>query len=71
MTSLVRSTLAGALVGVAAFGGVALAQAVRSGAPFPEVLQPVAAVAVLGLTVGALAGPLVARALDRRGGKRT
>ena len=49
------------------FGGLALLQAVRSGAPFPRVLQPVLVVAVIGLTVGALAGPLVGQALSRRG----
>lgn len=70
MTPLVRRTLVGALVGGGAFGGVALLQALRSGAPFPAVLQPIAVITVLGLTVGGLAGPLVGQALARRRRRR-
>ena len=70
MSALVRHTLTGAAVGGGAFGLVALVQAVRSGAPFPAVLQPLAVITVLGLTVGALAGPLVGQALARRRERR-
>ena len=66
--STLRDTLKGALVGLAVFGTIALAQALRSGAPFPQVLQPIGVVAVIGLTVGALAGPLLGQALRRRRG---
>jgi hypothetical protein len=61
-----RRTWIGAAVGAAVFGGVSLVTAVRSGAPFPDVLQPIGVLAVIGLTVGALAGPLVGGALARR-----
>jgi hypothetical protein len=61
-----RRTLSGALLGCAVFGGVALIQAYRSGAPFPQVLQPVLFFSVLGLTVGGLAGPLIGQAIANR-----
>lgn len=64
--STLRDTLKGALLGLAVFGTIALVQALRSGAPFPQVLQPIGVVAVIGLTVGALAGPLLGQALRRR-----
>jgi hypothetical protein len=63
-----RRTLGGAAIGGLLFGGLALLQAIRSGAPFPAVLQPVGVVALIGLTVGGLAGPLVGQALARRRG---
>lgn len=66
--STLRDTLKGALVGLAVFGTIAFVQALRSGAPFPQVLQPIGVVAVIGLTVGALAGPLLGQALRRRRG---
>jgi len=61
-----RRTLTGAAIGGGLFGGLALLQAMRSGAPFPGVLQPVLVVAVIGLTVGGLAGPLVGQVWARR-----
>lgn len=67
---LLRRTLIGALVGAVLFGGVALLQAARSGAPFPRVLLPIGFFTLLGVTVGGLAGPLLAQAFqgmrDRR-----
>jgi hypothetical protein len=63
---VMRRTLSGGALGLVLFGGVALIQAYRSGAPFPEVLQPVLFFAALGLTVGGLAGPLVGQALANR-----
>jgi hypothetical protein len=64
--TVVRRTLTGAVLGAILFGGVALVQAYRSGAPFPQVLQPVLFFAALGLTVGGLAGPLLGQALANR-----
>jgi hypothetical protein len=64
--NVIRRTLAGAALGAALFGGVALLQALRAGAPFPEVLQPVLFFAALGVTVGGLAGPLLGQALANR-----
>jgi len=62
---LILRTLRGALIGALLFGGIALFQAARTGAPFPRVLQPILVLSVIGLTVGALAGPLVAQAIAR------
>jgi len=62
---LIRRTLRGAVIGALLFGGIALFQALRTGAPFPRVLQPILVLAVIGLTVGALAGPLVSQAIAR------
>jgi hypothetical protein len=62
---LIRRTLVGAAVGALLFGGVALYQAARSGAPFPRVLLPIGFFTVLGLTVGGLAGPLLGQAFAR------
>jgi hypothetical protein len=59
-------TVRGALSGAALFGGVALIQAWRSEAPFPRVLQPILFFAVLGLTLGGLAGPLIGQAIANR-----
>jgi hypothetical protein len=68
--TVVRRTLTGAALGVVLFGGVALVQAYRSGAPFPQVLQPILFFAALGLTVGGLAGPLLGQALANRKSQR-
>jgi len=71
--SLIRRTLVGGALGGVLFGGVALLQALRAGAPFPRVLAPIGFFALLGLTIGALAGPLLAQAaarLRQRGGSR-
>ena len=63
-----RRTLVGGGAGAILFGGVATLQALRAGADFPRVLQPILMLAVIGLTVGALAGPLVGQAFARRRG---
>jgi hypothetical protein len=62
---LIRRTLVGGAIGALLFGGVSLFQALRSGAAFPGVLQPIGVFALIGLTIGALAGPLVAQAIAR------
>ena len=66
---MVGRTLRGAAVGALLFGGVSLAQALRAGAQFPHVLQPIGVFTLLGLTIGALAGPLVAQAIARSRGR--
>ena len=54
------------MVGGAVFGVVSLVQAMRASAPFPRVLAPIAVFTLIGLTVGGLAGPLIAQARERR-----
>ena len=66
----IRRTVIGGVIGGLLFGGVSLMQALRSGASFPRVLQPIGVFALIGFTIGALAGPLVAQAIARsRGGE--
>ena len=62
-------TLRGAALGGFLFGGVSLGQAIRAGASFPHVLQPIGVFTLIGLTIGALAGPLVAQAIARSRGR--
>ena len=61
----IRRTGLGAAIGALLFGAVALIQALRSGAPFLRVLQPVLVITVIGLTVGALVGPMLGQAIAR------
>lgn len=68
-------TLRRTVIGAAGVGGlfalVGIAQAVWEGAPMPGALQPIAVFTLIGVTVGALTGPLVGGALARLfGGKR-
>jgi hypothetical protein len=62
---VVRDTLRGVVVGGGLFGGVASVQALRAGVDLAAVIQPILVFALIGLTVGGLAGPLVGRALRR------
>ena len=66
---MVGRTVRGGAIGAALFGGVSLVQAIRAGAAFPHVLQPIGVFTLLGLTIGALAGPLVAQAIARSRGR--
>ena len=66
MTRLTRDTVRGMAIGGGLFGAVALVQAARAGVPIAQVIQPILVFALIGLTVGALAGPLVGAALRRR-----
>ena len=66
---MIRRTLVGGALGALLFGGVSLFQAVRSDAAFPGVLQPIGVFTLIGLTIGALAGPLVAQAISRARGR--
>lgn len=61
-----RDTLKGVLGGAVLFGGVASVQAWRAGVAPTDVIQPILVFALIGLTVGGLAGPLVGRAVRRR-----
>ncbi len=68
-----RRTLAGAAVGGSLFGVMAVYRSLMAGGPLLEYAGPVAFMAVLGGTVGGLAGPLVGEAWtrwrrDREGG---
>lgn len=65
----IRRTWVGAATGALLFGAVALVQALRSGAPFLRVVQPVLVIAVIGLTVGALVGPMLGQAFARIGAR--
>jgi hypothetical protein len=62
----VRDTLRGVVIGGALFGGVAALQALRAGVSLASVIQPILVFALIGLTVGGLAGPLLGRAARRR-----
>ena len=66
---MVRRTIMGGALGALLFGGVSLFQAIRSEAPFPGVLQPIGVFTLIGLTIGALAGPLVGQAIARVRGR--
>ena len=66
---MIRRTVRGAGIGALLFGGVSLLQALRAGATFPHVLQPIGVFTLIGLTIGALAGPLVAQAIARTRGR--
>jgi hypothetical protein len=64
-----RRTARGAAIGALLFGGVSLLQAIRADAAFPRVLQPIGVFTLIGVTIGALAGPLVAQAIARVRGR--
>jgi hypothetical protein len=56
-------------IGALAFGAVSAIQALRAGVALLSVMQPILVFALIGLTVGALAGPLVGAAIRRGRGK--
>ena len=58
-------TVRGLLIGGILFGGLSAVQALRAGVPLLSVIQPILVFALIGLTVGALAGPLVGAAIRR------
>ena len=62
---IVRDTLRGALGGAGLLGVLAVIQALRAGVGLGQVVQPILVFALIGLTVGGLAGPLVSRAIRR------
>ena len=62
---ILRDTIRGLVIGAVLFGGVAAVQALRAGVSLVEVIQPILVFALIGLTVGGLAGPLVGRAARR------
>ena len=66
MSPITRDTLRGVVVGGLLFGGIASLQATRAGVELGAVVQPILVFALIGLTVGGLAGPLVGRAARRR-----
>ena len=63
---LLRWTLASAFLAGALFGGVAAARAASAGTSPVDVWQPLAALAVIGATVGGLLGPLLRSIVARR-----
>ena len=63
---MVRDTLRGMGVGALLLGGLSTLQALRAGVDLLSVLQPILVFALIGLTVGGLAGPLVGKAIRRR-----
>jgi hypothetical protein len=66
---MIRRTVIGGAIGGGLFGAVSLIQALRADAAFPQVLQPIGVFVLIGLTIGALAGPLVAQAISRARGR--
>ena len=66
---MIRRTVGGGAIGALLFGGVSVLQALRSDATFPGVLQPIGLFTLIGFTIGALAGPLVAQAIARSRGR--
>ena len=62
---VVRDTLRGMGVGACLLGGLSTLQALRAGVDLLSVVQPILVFALIGLTVGALAGPLVGKAIRR------
>ena len=66
---IVRDTLRGALGGAGLFGTIAMIQALRAGVALGQVVQPILVFALIGLTVGGLAGPLVGRGIRRHRGR--
>lgn len=62
---MLRDTLLGAVAGAFLLGGWSVFQAIRAGVVLTRVLQPILVFALIGLTVGALAGPLVGKASRR------
>jgi H+/Cl- antiporter ClcA len=67
--SMVGRTVVGGALGALLFGGVSLFQAMRSDAEFPGVLQPIGVFTLIGLTIGALTGPLIGQAIARARGR--
>jgi hypothetical protein len=65
MTQVGKDTVRGIALGAVLFGGVSALQATRAGVSLVSVIQPILVFALIGLTVGGLAGPLVGRALRR------
>ena len=63
MTQLRRDTVHGMVWGALLLGGVATVQALSAGVALGGVLQPLLVFTLIGLTVGGLAGPLVAGAI--------
>jgi hypothetical protein len=61
-----RDAIRGVIGGGGLFGLVAAVQALRAGVSLLAVVQPILFFAVIGLTVGGLAGPMVGRAARRR-----
>jgi hypothetical protein len=68
VNEVTRDTVRGVVIGGALFGGLAALQAMRAGVDLFAVVQPILVFALIGLTVGGLAGPLVGRAVRRRRG---
>ena len=60
-----QDTIRGVIWGGGAFGLVAAVQATRAGVSLLSVVQPILFFALIGLTVGGLAGPMVGRAVRR------
>lgn len=71
MKDVAGDTIRGLLLGGLVFGGVAAVQAMRAGVSLIAVVQPILVFALIGLTVGGLAGPLVGRAARRRREERS
>ena len=67
MTPIARWTRNGMIVGGGLLAAAGVVRSLLSGGSLLEYLNPIGVMTVVGLTVGALIGPLVGAILNRRG----
>jgi len=67
MTSILRWTRNGMLVGGGLLAAAGIVRSLLSGGSLLFYVNPIGVMTVVGLTVGALVGPLVGAILERRG----
>ena len=69
MGANVRWTIIGAAVGGGLFLALSLYRSIASGGPSVSHLNPIGVMTVIGITVGALVGPMVGAIVARRRGQ--
>ncbi len=67
MTPTARWTRNGMIVGGGLFAAASVVRSLSSGGSLLDYLNPIGVMTVVGLTVGALMGPLIGAILNRRG----
>jgi hypothetical protein len=68
MTSMLRWTRNGLLVGGGLLAAAGVIRSLLSGGSLFDYVNPIGVMTVVGLTVGALVGPLIGAILERRRG---
>jgi len=68
MNATGRWTVIGATVGGGLFLALSVYRSIKSGGPSVSHLNPIGVMTVIGLTVGALVGPLIGAIVTRRRG---